>query len=329
MNQATAACLLALFVCSLAHAQSAADAQSKLEFEVASIKASAPPNGGPIRFGPRGGPGNGDPGRISYSFSSIRDLMVDAYNVKRYQISGGPSWLDSERFDIVAKVPEGATKDQVKVMLQNLMAERFKLALHHETKELPMYALVVGAKGPKLRDSIAPDPPRAEAGPPVDGPPSAARRFPLKMGPDGCPEAPPMIAGRPGNFMMITPNGECMFSNGQTTDAFASQLSNRFDRPIVDQTGLKGKYDFKLRYDPASVPGGRGGLIGPVMMKDGPGPGPGVAGGDTANRVAPDGEPPPNIFAAIQEQLGLKLDARKGSVDLLVIDHVEKTPTEN
>ena len=98
-------------------------AEAKLEFEVASIKPSALPGHGVIRLGPQGGPGSGDPGRVTYTFSTIRDLMVDAYGVKRNQISGGPNWLDSERFDIVAKVPAGATKEQVKVMLQNLMAE--------------------------------------------------------------------------------------------------------------------------------------------------------------------------------------------------------------
>ena len=225
-----------------------------------------------IRLGQQGGPGSGDPGRVTYTFSTIRDLMVDAYSVKRYQISGGPNWLDSERFDIVAKVPEGATKEQVKVMLQNLLAERFKLTLHRETKELPMYALVVGAKGPKLKDSTVTDTPPASDSQPKEGgrgeagaqaaappPPLPPGLRGMKIGPDGCPEIPPMAAGRAGNFMMMTPNGECMISNGETMDGLAAQLSNGFDRPVIDQTGLKGKYDLRLRYDPSSMPGGRGG----------------------------------------------------------------------
>ncbi len=343
MSRAIAGTVLAAWLCSLVNAQSAADAkpaEANLEFEVASIKPSAPPGRGVIRKGPPGGPGSGDPGRITYTFSTIRDLMVDAYSVKRYQVSAGPKWLDSERFDIVAKVPEGATKEQVTVMLQNLLAERFKLTLHRETKELSMYALVVGAKGPKLKDSNVTDMPpasdsqrkeggRGEAGAQAAAPPPPLPRGlekgRIKIGPDGCPEMPPMVAGRAGNFMMMTPNGECMISNGQTMDGLATQLSNRFDRPVIDQTGLKGKYDLKLRYDPSSLPGGRGGPI--MMIKDGPGPGP--AGGDPANRIAPDGDPPPSIFNALQEQLGIKLESKKGPVDLLVIDHVEKTPTEN
>jgi uncharacterized protein (TIGR03435 family) len=336
MSRAIAATVLTAWLCSLVHAQSAADAkpaEAKLEFEVASIKPSALPGRGMIRLGPQGGPGSGDPGRVTYTFSTIRDLMVDAYSVKRSQISGGPNWLDSERFDIVAKVPAGATKEQVKIMLQNLLAERFKLTLHRETKELPMYALVVGAKGPKLQDSTVTDTPpasdsqpkeggRGEAGAQAAAPPPPLRG--MKIGSDGCPEMPPMAAGRAGNFMMMTPNGECMISNGQTMEGLAAQLSNRFDRPVIDQTGLKGKYDLRLRYDPSSMPGGRG---SPIMLKDGPGPTP--AGGDPANRMAPEGDPPASIFNALQEQLGLKLEAKKGPVDLLVIDHVEKTPTDN
>jgi uncharacterized protein (TIGR03435 family) len=146
MSRAIAGTVLAAWLCSLAQAQSAA-----VEFEVASIKPSALPGrgvNGVIRFGRQGGPGSGDPGRITYTFTTIRDLIADAYGVGRSRVSGGQNWLDSEQFDIVAKVPEGATQEQVKVMLQNLLAKRFKLTLHREAKELPVYALVVGAKGP-------------------------------------------------------------------------------------------------------------------------------------------------------------------------------------
>lgn len=122
---------------------------------MASIRLSAPPSRGVIRLGRQGGPGSGEPGRVTYTFSTIRDLIADAYGVRRNQVSGEPNWLDSRRFDVVAKVPEGATRDQVKLTLQNLLAERFKLTLHRETKELPIYALVVDAKGPRLKDSTS------------------------------------------------------------------------------------------------------------------------------------------------------------------------------
>ncbi len=321
MRRAIPGTVLAACLCSLVYAQSAdaKPAEERLEFEVASIKPSGLPVRGVIRLGRQGGPDSGDPGRVAYTFSTIRDLMIDAYGVKRSQISGGPNWLDSERFDIVAKVPAGATKEQVKVMLQNLLAERFQLTLHRETKELPIYALVVTAKGPKLKDSIATDTPPA-----FDSPPNKGGRGEggmqvsgMKIGPDGCPATPPRAAGRGANFVMMTPNGECMISKGQTMDGLALQLSNRFDRPVIDQTGLKGKYDLRLRYDPSSMPGGRGDVLMTKGIPDGPGPG--AAGED----------PPPSIFNALQEQLGLKLEARKGPVDLLMIDHVEKMPTRN
>ena len=331
MSRAIAGTVLAAWLCPLVHAQSAANAkpaEAKLEFEVASVKPSALPGGnGVIRLGPQGGPGSGDLGRLSYTFSTIRDLMVDAYSVKRSQVSGGPNWLDSERFDIVAKVPAGATKEQVKVMLQNLLAERFKLTLHRETKELPIYALVVGAKGPKLKDPTVTDtPPPSDSQPKEVGRGEAGAAAPpplrgLKLGSDGCPETPFMAAGRAGNFMMMTPNGECMISKGQTMDGLAARLSNGLDRPVIDQTGLKGKYDLRLRYDPSSMSGGRDGPKDPLD--------PAPAGGDPATRIASGAEPPPSIFSALQEQLGLKLEAKKGPVDLLVIDHVEKTPTKN
>jgi uncharacterized protein (TIGR03435 family) len=309
-----------------------------LEFEVASIKPSVLRSAGVIRLGQRGGPGSGDPGRVTYTLSTIRDLIVDAYGVKRNQVSGGPEWLDSERFDIVAKVPAGTTKEQVKVMLQNLLVERFHLTLHRETKELPIYALVVGAKGPKLKESTVTDAPPVSDSQSTEGGRCqvgafAAARAPslpprlgirgMKLGADGCPESPPMAARGTGNFSVMTPNGECMISKGQTMDGL--ELSNRLDRPVIDQTGFTRKYDLRLRYDPSSMPGGRSGPMSKDIRDD---PGQAAAGGDPANRITADGDPP-GIFSALQDQLGLKLEDKKGPVSLLVIDHVEKGPTKN
>src|ERR1017187_586637 len=123
------------------------------QFDVASVKPAAPIAGNTIRVMMRGGPGSSDPGQITYTNVSLKNVLMNAYGVKDFQISG-PGWLDSERYDIVAKVPRGATKEQSKVMMQNLLAERFKLALHREKKDLPMYALVVGKNGPKLTESV-------------------------------------------------------------------------------------------------------------------------------------------------------------------------------
>jgi len=303
----------------------------KLEFEVASIKPAAPMGQGRFFMGGRGGPGSGDPGRVEYTNMTVQMLITAAYGVKSYQVVGAPpSGMDSPRFDLTAKVPEGSSKDDVKVMLQNLLADRFKLTIHRETKEMPMYALTVGKNGPKMKVSEVPEkPPEPPKGP--DGavalPPPPPPR-PPKMGGDGCPDIPESMKGRQMNMMMMSPNGACMVVAGQNMEGFASQLSNQFDKPVIDMTELKGRFDFKLRYDPQSTPGG-GGMGGMMVKAAGPPPDGIPPGGDTSRYVAPDREAPPTIFAALQEQLGLKLDARKGPVELIVVDHVEKTPTEN
>ncbi len=116
-------------------------------FEVASIKPAPPPSTpGMMRVGMRR-----DPGRVTYSGMSLKMLIQTAFRVKGYQISG-PAWLESERFEIVAKLPEGASLDLAPEMLQKLLADRFGLKLHRDTKELPVYALVTGKNGPKLEE---------------------------------------------------------------------------------------------------------------------------------------------------------------------------------
>ena len=155
---------LAVLTACAAFAQSTGNPPS---FEVASVKPAAPMTDGRIRVMTRGGPGTPDPGQITYSNVSIKNVMTTAYNVKGYQISG-PDWLDSLRFDITAKVPPGTTKEQFQLMLQNLLAERFKLTLHHQSKDLPIYALVVAKGGPKLKESVD-DPNAATPGGPNAG----------------------------------------------------------------------------------------------------------------------------------------------------------------
>jgi uncharacterized protein (TIGR03435 family) len=333
MKQAVGIAAAIALACSMAFGQAASD-KPKLEFEVATIKPAPPIGNGPIRIGSTGGPNGGDPARITYHNSTLRDLLVAAYGVKRNQISGGPEWLDSERFDITAKIPEGTGKDDVKVMLQNLLADRFKAEIHRETKELPIYALIVGKSGPKLKASTVPDPPPAPkagegAGPgSAPSPPPPPGVFgPPKRDADGCPQPPEQMAGRGVNFMMMTPTGACLVSTGQTVTALADMLSNQLDRPVVDMTELKGKFDFKLRFDPGSTGMGRG--RGGMFVFAGPPPGGGPGGPGGAAQPPEEREPAPSIFSAMQDQLGLKLDPRKGPVDLLVIDHIEKTPTEN
>src|SRR5579863_9583054 len=115
-------------------------------FEAASVKRTAD------RWSPlRGGPGTSSPGQLS-GVATLKVLVMRAYGLKDYQVSG-PAWMDSERYEIAAKIPAGATRSQVSLMLQGLLADRFGLAIHRETRELPIFALLVGKNGPKLRAS--------------------------------------------------------------------------------------------------------------------------------------------------------------------------------
>ncbi len=270
--------LLAAVACSVVLAQ-------QPEFEVASIKPAAPQSDGNIRVMM-----GGDPGRVNYANVTLKNVLARAYDVKSYQITG-PSWLDSERYDIVAKVPDGAPKEQLPAMLQNLLAERFKMKLHRETKDQPVYALVVGKNGPKLTKAAAAPPTRETTGH-GGGPP---RR----------------------GAMMMFGNGR-LEVKGATVAAFAQMLSNLVDRPVLDVTKIEGNYDIVLEVSMEDLAGLR-------RMGATAGPGP---RGPEAGSPAPESAPAPSIFTAIQ-QLGLKLESRKAPIEYLVVDQAEKVPTEN
>jgi len=306
--------------------------EPRLEFEVASVKPAPPPSGGMIRTGLTGGPGSADPGRINYEFVNLRQVLAQAYGVKSYQISG-PSTLDTERYNITAKVPAGTTKDQFGVMLQNLVADRFKMTVHREKKELSSYALVVAKGGVKMKVA-AEDPAGSDAPPPSFGG-SAGSPARLNMGKDGFPEMPKGI-GRGGVAMMMMPGKMRMSGSGQTIARLCETLERQLDRAVVDMTELTAKYDFTLTFEPEQskmMAGlGRGPVGGPGAGSAGSGGGgvtiggPGGGGPDMHNA---DAETPPNLFTAVQEQLGLKLEPRKILTELVVIDHLEKAPIEN
>ena len=125
-----------------------------LTFEVASVKRTPPPEpNARVFFGPpRGGPGTSDPGQITWTNAALRNILMTAYDVQTYQITA-PDWMNTERYDIVAKVPAGATKAQVNVMWQNLLKERFGMVLHHESKEFQVDELTVAKGGSKLKET--------------------------------------------------------------------------------------------------------------------------------------------------------------------------------
>ena len=314
---------LALATSCAAFGQSAA---TPLSFEVASIKPSAPIVDGRlmVRMG-------GDPGRLDWTNVSIKQIIQQAYQVKDYQISG-PDWLASTRYDLVAKLPAGAPRTQVPEMLQTLLAERFKVTIHKETKELPMYALVVGKNGPKMKESEVAPPPSDGAGPGGPSgygapPQGAGRGGPMgdaagggvRVGKDGMPQFAPGAARGP--MMMMNGRGH-LSAKMMNMSSLVDMLARQLDRPVVDQTGLKGSYDFDLDYTPdegqrpMGIPG-----VAPQ-----PPPGGGEAHAPTASSPEANGV---SLFTALQSQLGLKLDTRKGPVELIVVDRVEKNPTEN
>lgn len=295
----------AVAFCAIALAQ----APSSPTFEVASIKPAAPQGPGRFMVGMRGGPGSPDPGQITFTNVNLSMLIANAYDVHDYQINA-PAWMDSERFDIVAKVPQGSTREDLRMMLRNLLAERFQVKIHKETKDAPIYALLIGKNGSKLKES-------PKETPPTDGDaPNGGR------GPIGPPQRDkngfPILRGGRGNMIMVN-NGRLQMVGGHVTIAnLAANLSGQLGRPVIDQTGLAGEYDYQLEFTHEGLATPRG------FPAKQPGPGP-----DGGPGPADSAETGPSIFTAVQEQLGLKLESRKGPVDLIVVDSGEKVPTEN
>jgi uncharacterized protein (TIGR03435 family) len=246
-------------------------------FEVASLKASGPRS----QRGSSGGPGTTDPGRYTFNSATLDDLIAIAYQVDYFQISSKMT-LDQDRFDFTAKVPEGATRQQFRVMLQNLLAERFHLKSHLETKEFPGYELIVGKGGPKLNGAI-----------PKGG-----------SSTDDFPALPP---GRPGLSSRHTIKDGLlvvrMTGRQQSMKDIAESLQPPDSQPVVDKTGLAGKYDFSLEY-----------------AYDRPNQPPDTAAAPT---VIPD------LFTALQQQLGLQLVRKKVPFDVVVVESVDRLPTEN
>ena len=254
---------------------------------------------------------------------SLADLIPAAFRVKPYQLNG-PDWLGQNRFDIRGKIPDGVSKDQVPEMLQALLADRFKLAYHRETREHPIYALVVAKGGPKMKASVAePEPPQSADGAEkgirigtADG--SQASVTVMK-------DAKGVVVNNGANgTMRMTPgpDGMHMEASGMTMQTFADAISRLVDRPIIDMTELKGGYDVALDFSIADLMtaaranGAGAPVIATIPLQKPPGS---------------DGAPDPSsssIFAGLQK-LGLKLEPRKVPVETIVIDHVEKTPTEN
>ena len=257
-------------------------------FEVASVKTSAAGS----RYKAAGGPGTSDPGQIVYTATSLKSLLAKAFGVQGYQVSG-PEWLAQARYDIAGKLPPGASKEDLAAMLRNLLTERFRLAGHRETKELPVYAMVVGKKGSKL--TVTGTAPEVR-------PTDQAEVNTVSLAKDGLPVMPP---GYPGHLIGMTLPGKTMLrARGETLADFAKVLTDLLDRPVLDCTGMSGKYDFGIAWstDQAAA---RAGSFGEGL------------------------EPGPDVFTAFQSQLGLRLEPRKAPVEMVVVDRIERSPTAN
>lgn len=254
-----------------------------LRFEVASVKPSPQHV---ILTKTSGGPGTSDPGRFRASNAELSWLLRRAYAIQDDQIKG-PAWIDTDQFDVVANVSPGTTVAQFRKMLQNLIAERFGLRVHLETRTVVAYELTVAKNGPKLKP--------AAKGTGVDDfvPGSGMRRADS----DGFPILPP---GRSNFACAHGPDGSHCTYRMMTMNQFAVRLIGRIDHRVIDKTALTGQYDLTLYF----------------RTTDG-------APTDTRDDAAP------SIQQAVREQLGLELVQSKVSIDVLVIDHAERSPAEN
>jgi uncharacterized protein (TIGR03435 family) len=299
--------------------QTPADA---LAFEVASIKPSEPITpalaaAGKLHLGMKV-----DAVRVDIGNFPLMQLICKAYDVKPYQVTG-PGWLlTGQRFDIVANLPHGATKEQVPQMLQALLTERFKLAIHRDTKEQAVYAMVVGKSGIKMKESetaALPDgsaPDGSAPNPAVTGSSSVS----ISQTKNGA-----VVSDGQGKQqkMSVSPDGKTMRMEASKISMaeLAEGLSPISDHPIVDMTGLKGNYQVTLEISMQEIMAAAR-AAGAAVPAAAPG------GGDAGKPADAASDPGGSIFTAIQT-LGLKLEPRKTPLTMIVVDRVEKMPTEN
>ncbi len=231
-------------------------------FEVASIRPSDPASR--ISIGRSGD-------RLNTSNTSLETLITWAYDIRSDRLFGKPKWLDSVHYDVVAKAGATLTPGLLQRMMQSLLATRFRLAIHRETRELPMYAMVVAKNGARVQLTEA--------------------------------------SGSAGQNPFNMTTGGRLTGSQVTAAMLANVLSNQIGRSVQDQTGLKGVFDFKLEWEPDTEAQS--------------------TGVDGAPAPSTDARTGPSIFTAIEEQLGLKLEPRKGPVEVIVIDQIESAPTAN
>lgn len=322
----------------LAFAAISAFGQSKPAFEVATVKPAAPLDQAKMLAAIQGGKmpvgAEVDNRRAEFKYLDLKSLISYAYGVKPFQITG-PDWMSTTRFDILAKMPEGSTKSDAAKMLQSLLEERFKLETHRTSAEHPVLALVVGKGGPKLKAS-------------AETPVAIDESEPLKQGemkldgPDG-PIRVKVDLATGGSVIDMGLKGKMSYKVSPATmtmkmefsmttmGGFADMLTQMFTllgganggRQVVDMTDVKGNYDASLELSLTDILA----LVRAQGMEIPAAVGAGAGRGGTGVASDPSGGGA-TLQDAVQS-MGLKLESRKAVVDQFVVDHVEKTPTEN
>jgi len=267
------------------------------EFEVASVR-SAPINVSGQEKVALGVHIDGSHVRIA-SFS-LRDLIVRAYGVKAAQVTG-PDWIASERYDVNATLPTGSTGDDIPVMLQTLLTDRFKLKIHRDKKEFPVYALIIGKSPLKLTEDAL-DPETAES------------KGAVNAAVSGSAAGVSVNLGRGAYYTFADNQFE---AKKMSVNQLCLQLERYVDRPIINMTELKGTYDITLKLTPEDyqamlirVAVNSGVVLPPQVLQ------------------YMEGSSISSLFDAVQ-QAGLKLDPRKAPLDLIVVDQAQKSPTDN
>ena len=278
MKPAACACLFSVA------AAFALQSYDKPSFEVASIKPSDPNSSNSLFIGM-----SADRAMVTYTNITLKDCIRAAYRVRDFQIAG-PDWISHARYEITAKLPAGASPDQIPEMLQGLLAERFRLTLARDTKEQSVYALLVGKAGPKLKPAAAP----------MNAKPPNAKSL-TALGPDG----------RPGPIMMFrfSPAAVTVTAPSATLAAYAELLSRFTVRPVLDMTGIEGQYELNLTFLPEAAHGVPASIPGP-------------------DNAAGSPEPSPSLSDAVK-QYGLRIEPRRAPLEMLTVTHAERNPTEN
>ena len=276
-------------------------------FEVASVKISEPITPALVQSGRAQIGVTIDALNVRITKFSLFDLTTLAYQVKPHQVSG-PEWMATERYDIQAKLPEGGKRAQVPAMLQTLLAERFGMRVHRETREFNVYALIVAKDGPRLKAAAADEDPTA--------PPAGQLRGGVALGQGGS-----MVSAGPNGTSRTTPgaNGNLHVESKKITmAAFANFINRYYDKPVIDMTGLSDSYDLEFDVSGEELRAGARahGAIVPNRRAD----------GSLAEETP---EPSGVSLAASIKKLGLRIESRKAPAEVIVIDKVEKVPTEN